>query len=175
MLLSLGGGIAGVLLGVLISIRASPPPSRCRRSCGRRWSSADWRSPSITGVTAGFFPAMRAANLPPIDALRSDPQARLSMSNFKAPSIAALICCVATFAFANTIITDPGPGNLGGTTANTTFGYDFTVGSSAIQRPPWESGIGNRMDLTNSHTISLWDSSGNLLATASISAGNSIH
>ena len=26
----------------------------------------------ITGVAAGFFPAMRAANLPPIDALRSE-------------------------------------------------------------------------------------------------------
>ena len=26
----------------------------------------------FTGVTAGFFPAMRAANLPPIDALRSE-------------------------------------------------------------------------------------------------------
>jgi len=72
------------------------------------------------------------------------------MPNFKAPSIAALICCVATFAFANTIITDPGPGFLGGTSSNTTLGYDFTVGSSAIELTAlgiWDwnqDGIGRR-------------------------------
>jgi len=101
----------------------------------------------------------------------SGPQARLSMSNFKAPSIAALICCVATFAFANTLITDPGPGSLGGTTANTTFGYDFTVGSSAIQLTALGIWDWNQNGLTNAHTINLWDTSGNLLATALISAG----
>jgi len=48
------------------------------------------------------------------------------MPNFKAPSIAALICCVATFAFANTIITDPGPGFLSGASGgNITVGYDL--------------------------------------------------
>ena len=93
------------------------------------------------------------------------------MSNFKAPSIAALFCCVATFAFANTLITDPGPGSLGGTTANTTFRSDFTVGSSAIElTASRKSGI-NQDGLVNSHTVSLWDTSGNLLATALISAG----
>ena len=100
-----------------------------------------------------------------------DPQAPVSMPNFKAPSIAALICCVATFAFANTIITDPGPGGLGGTTANTTVGYDFTVGSSAIELTALGIWDWNQDGLTNAHTISLWDTAGNLLASAAISPG----
>ncbi len=93
------------------------------------------------------------------------------MPNFKAPSIAALICCVATFAFANTIITDPGPGFLGGTGGNNTLGYDFTVGSSAIELTALGIWDWNQDGLTNAHTISLWDTAGNLLATALASPG----
>jgi hypothetical protein len=106
----------------------------------------------------------------------SDSQARvmkasISMPNFKAPSIAALICCVATFAFANTIITDPGPGFLGGTTGNTTLGYDFTVGSSAIELAALGVWDWNQDGLADAHTVSLWDTAGNLLASAAISPG----
>jgi putative ABC transport system permease protein len=70
-LLSLGGGIAGVLLGVLISFGISaafPLPTLVRPSL----VISGLMIAVITGVAAGFFPAMRAANLPPIDALRSE-------------------------------------------------------------------------------------------------------
>ena len=70
-LLSLGGGIVGVLLGVLVSFGISaafPLPTRVSPSL----VMSGLMIAVITGVTAGFFPAMRAANLPPIDALRSE-------------------------------------------------------------------------------------------------------
>ena len=70
-LLSLGGGIAGVLLGVLISFgiaAAFPLPTRVTPTL----VIAGLAVAVITGVTAGFFPAMRAANLPPVDALRAE-------------------------------------------------------------------------------------------------------
>lgn len=68
-LLSLGGGVAGVLLGAAISrviAMASPLPTLL--------------TPSIvivalavaitTGIAAGFFPARKASQLPPVEALR---------------------------------------------------------------------------------------------------------
>jgi putative ABC transport system permease protein len=70
-LLSLGGGIVGVLLGVLVSFGIStafPLPTRVSASL----VISGLMIAVVTGVTAGFFPAMRAANLPPIDALRSE-------------------------------------------------------------------------------------------------------
>ena len=70
-LLSLGGGIAGVLLGVLVSFGISaafPLPTRVSATL----VVSGLMIAVITGVAAGFFPAMRAANLPPIDALRSE-------------------------------------------------------------------------------------------------------
>ena len=70
-LLSLGGGIAGVLLGSLISFVIAavfPLPTLVRPSL----VISGLMIAVITGVAAGFFPAMRAANLPPIDALRSE-------------------------------------------------------------------------------------------------------
>ena len=70
-LLSLGGGIVGVLLGVLIAFGISaafPLPTLVRPSL----VITGLAIAVFTGVTAGFFPAMRAANLPPIDALRSE-------------------------------------------------------------------------------------------------------
>ena len=93
------------------------------------------------------------------------------MNKFKAFSLAVFISCVATFASANTIITNPGPGSLFGTTANTTFGYDFTVGSSALELTALGIWDLQQNGLTESHTVSVWDTSGNLLATAVISAG----
>ena len=94
------------------------------------------------------------------------------MPNFKAPSIAALICCVATFAFANTIITDPGPGFLSGASGgNITVGYDFTVGSSAIELTALGIWDWNQDGLAEAHSVSLWDTAGNLLANTLISAG----
>jgi putative ABC transport system permease protein len=70
-LLSLGGGIAGVLLGTLISFGISaafPLPTLVRPSL----VVSGLMVAVITGVAAGYFPARRAANLPPIDALRAD-------------------------------------------------------------------------------------------------------
>jgi putative ABC transport system permease protein len=70
-LLSLGGGIVGVLLGVLISFGISaafPLPTLVRPSL----VISGLMVAVITGVAAGYFPARRAANLPPIDALRAD-------------------------------------------------------------------------------------------------------
>ena len=70
-LLSLGGGIVGVLLGVLISFGISaafPLPTLVRPSL----VLSGLMVAVITGVAAGYFPARRAANLPPIDALRAD-------------------------------------------------------------------------------------------------------
>lgn len=70
-LLSLGGGIAGVLLGVIISNVISavfPLPTLVRPSL----VVTGLMVAVITGVAAGYFPARRAANLSPIDALRSE-------------------------------------------------------------------------------------------------------
>jgi putative ABC transport system permease protein len=68
-LLSLGGGIIGVLLGVGIAKSIStfgPLPTLVRPML----IVAGLSIAVVTGVVAGFVPALRAAKLPPIDALR---------------------------------------------------------------------------------------------------------
>jgi putative ABC transport system permease protein len=70
-LLSLGGGIIGVLLGVGTSALIAaifPLPTLVKPSL----IFTGLLIAVITGVAAGFFPARRAANLPPIEALRAD-------------------------------------------------------------------------------------------------------
>jgi putative ABC transport system permease protein len=70
-LLSLSGGIIGVLLGVGTSTLIStifPLPTMVRPSL----VFTGLMIAVVTGVLAGFFPARRAANLPPIEALRAD-------------------------------------------------------------------------------------------------------
>ena len=68
-LLSLGGGILGVLLGIgiakLVAV-ASPMPTLVRPAT----VIAGLAIAVVTGVVAGFVPAVRASRLPPIDALR---------------------------------------------------------------------------------------------------------
>jgi putative ABC transport system permease protein len=68
-LLSLGGGISGVLVGAAIAklISAlSPMPTAVRPMT----VIAGLLVSVVTGVVAGFVPAVRASRLPPIDALR---------------------------------------------------------------------------------------------------------
>ena len=68
-LLALGGGLAGVLLGYLISkgiSAAFPLPTLVRPSL----VVTGLLIAVVTGMIAGVIPARRAANLPPIDALR---------------------------------------------------------------------------------------------------------
>jgi putative ABC transport system permease protein len=67
--LSLGGGIAGVLLGMAIAKSISvfsPMPTLVRPSL----IVAGLLISVITGVLAGVFPAVRASKLPPVEALR---------------------------------------------------------------------------------------------------------
>jgi putative ABC transport system permease protein len=69
MLLAFGGGIVGVTLGFLISKAIStfaPLPTLVRPSL----VISGLLIAVVTGALAGFFPARRAARLPPIDALR---------------------------------------------------------------------------------------------------------
>jgi putative ABC transport system permease protein len=68
-LLALGGGLVGVTLGVLISkgiSAAFPLPTRVTPGL----IIAGLVIALVTGVAAGFFPARKAAKLPPVDALR---------------------------------------------------------------------------------------------------------
>jgi len=68
-LLSLGGGIIGVLLGTAIAKTISalgPLPTLVRPSL----IFAGLMVAVVTGLLAGFVPAMKAAKLPPIEALR---------------------------------------------------------------------------------------------------------
>ncbi len=68
-LLALGGGFAGVLLGYLISkaiATFSPLPTLVRPTL----VLSGLLVAAITGVLAGWFPARRAAALPPIESLR---------------------------------------------------------------------------------------------------------
>ena len=68
-MLALGGGLAGVLLGMAISKTIStvfPLPTLVRP-----WLVlAGLGIAGFTGILAGFIPARRAANLPPVDSLR---------------------------------------------------------------------------------------------------------
>ncbi|HUF17841.1 MAG TPA: ABC transporter permease [Thermoanaerobaculia bacterium] len=68
-MLALIGGVIGVLLGVMISkgiSTAFPLPTQIRPSL----IVAALGIAIVTGVGAGFFPARKAAKLPPIEALR---------------------------------------------------------------------------------------------------------
>jgi putative ABC transport system permease protein len=68
-LLALGGGLAGVALGFLISKAIagfSPLPTLVRPTL----VMSGLLIAALTGMLAGWFPARRAAGLPPIDALR---------------------------------------------------------------------------------------------------------
>ena len=69
MLLALGGGVVGVALGFIISKAISsffPLPTLVRPSL----VVSGLVIAVVTGAMAGFFPARRAAGLPPIEALR---------------------------------------------------------------------------------------------------------
>ncbi len=68
-LLALGGGLAGVLLGFLMSkaIAAfSPLPTLVKPAL----VIAGLVIAALTGMAAGWFPARRAARLPPVESLR---------------------------------------------------------------------------------------------------------
>jgi putative ABC transport system permease protein len=68
-LLALGGGVLGVILGVVIAkliATLSPMPTLVRPEL----IIAGLSIAALTGITAGFMPAMRAAKLPPVEALR---------------------------------------------------------------------------------------------------------
>jgi len=68
-LLSLGGGMVGVLLGAIISLvisNFSPLPTLVRPQLVITGLGVA----VVTGLIAGIFPAMRAAALPPVEALR---------------------------------------------------------------------------------------------------------
>ncbi|MBK5260190.1 MAG: ABC transporter permease [Thermoanaerobaculia bacterium] len=68
-LLSLGGGAAGVILGYIISkaiATFSPMPTLVRPSL----VISGLMIAVVTGIVAGWIPARRAAGLPPIDSLR---------------------------------------------------------------------------------------------------------
>jgi hypothetical protein len=92
---------------------------------------------------------------------------------------AALVCGFGFHAQANTILTDAGPGPISGD-VNGTFGFDFTVGSTPLtitslglwDGPEFFAGIGFTGSVgdgfASAHVISLWDISGNLLATATM-------
>lgn len=85
-------------------------------------------------------------------------------------TIVLLIGCV-SFARANTIITDKGPGAVATSTNNNTLGFDFTVGSAPIELTALGLWDENLDGFTNPHSIGVWDNSGNLLAKAFISLG----
>jgi len=68
-LLALGGGVVGVTLGVIIAKVVStvtPMPTLVRPEL----ILTGLAIAALTGITAGFVPAMRAAKLPPVEALR---------------------------------------------------------------------------------------------------------
>ena len=68
-LLSLGGGMVGVLLGAMISLAIAsftPLPTLVRPQLVLTGLSVA----VVTGLVAGILPAMRAAKLPPVEALR---------------------------------------------------------------------------------------------------------
>jgi hypothetical protein len=93
------------------------------------------------------------------------------MNKFKSRCVVVLLCCCASYGQANPIITNPGPGIVAGSNGNNTLGFDFTVGSSAIQVTALGLWDQNQDGFTNSHSIGLWDNSGNLLGSVVISIG----
>ena len=83
------------------------------------------------------------------------------------------VCSIVPFSHANSIITNPGAGLVTTAINNTTAGFDFTVGSDSLMVTALGLWDQNRNGFTNSHTVGLWDNTGNLLAQVSISSGTS--
>jgi hypothetical protein len=81
----------------------------------------------------------------------------------------ALLLCV--FAPANTVLTGPGPGPLGFSSGNDTYGFDFTVGATSLLVTDLGLWDVNSDGFSNAHIIGLWDNSGNLLGSVPIAAG----
>jgi MYXO-CTERM domain-containing protein len=92
---------------------------------------------------------------------------------FRVKHIAAvlLFCLVVPLGHANSIITNPGPGLVSSSIGTTTGGFDFTVGSASLLVSALGIWDQNQNGLTNSHTVGLWDNTGNLLAQVSTASG----
>lgn len=93
------------------------------------------------------------------------------MITLKSLCILSFICCSATLARGNTIITNTDAGNLIFTAVNQNLGYDFTIGPQNIQITALGLWDQNQDGLGSAHVVGLWDNSGNLLAKATISPG----
>lgn len=93
------------------------------------------------------------------------------MFKIKHIAVALLFCFAVPLGRANSIITNPGPGLISSSIGYTTAGFDFTVGSASLSLTALGMWDQNRNGFTNSHTVGLWDNSGNLLAQAVISSG----
>jgi hypothetical protein len=93
------------------------------------------------------------------------------MNKFKSLCGLAIFCCAASFAGANTIITDPGPGLVSTVGTNSNQGFDFTVGSTPLLITALGLWDENQDGFGSGHVIGLWDNSGNLLAKAVIAPG----
>jgi hypothetical protein len=96
---------------------------------------------------------------------------------------AGLVFAVGIHARANTILLDPGSSGPSLANTATTWGYDFTVGSTPLLVTAlglWDGpedivfhGITGSIGdgFSNQHTVGLWDNSGNLLAQAVMQIG----
>ena len=93
------------------------------------------------------------------------------MNTLKSLCILSFICCSATLARGNTIITNTGAGSLLFSGANQNLGYDFTIGPQNIQITALGLWDQNQDGLASAHVVGLWDNSGNLLAKATIDPG----
>jgi hypothetical protein len=93
------------------------------------------------------------------------------MLKLKYIAVALALASVTPLCRANSIISNPGPGLVTTAINPTTAGFDFTVGSTALQVTALGLWDQNRNGFTNAHDIGLWDNSGNLLAQVSVSAG----
>ena len=96
------------------------------------------------------------------------------MFRFKYIAAVLLLSLAAPLSYANTIITDPGPGLVSTAIDNTGVGviagFDFTAQTTLLvtELGMWDQ---SRNGFTNSHSVGLWDTAGNLLAQVQISAG----
>ena len=79
-----------------------------------------------------------------------------------------LLCCSVSYGRADTIITDPGTG-IADISPGATVGFDFTVGSSPLLVTSLGLWDENQDGFANSHMVGLWDNSGNLLGSVTIS------
>ena len=93
------------------------------------------------------------------------------MLKFKYIAAALLVCLYVPLSHANSIITNPGPGLTTTAINATTAGFDFTVGSNALLVTALGLWDQSQNGFTNTHTVGLWDNTGNLLAQVSISSG----